>query len=473
MDIISTTLPINQDNLFELQKLIEAKLSDPRNKWKITYPLCTIMVIVILAKEAGCLNCCAIRRYWITNKEKLQELIYGLTDEVASAQTIRRVQTIIKTDELDELLRDFLASQRIIKQEVPISLQYREVVPADGQNMRATRSHINGDARLDSGYDVVSLYFSTLGFTLSQVVVDKKNHEADSIIQMLDKVNVENSILVWDAINTRTKTLETVISHKADYLVSLKSNQGLLFEEVTTAFEFVDSNRYAFDVLSSQRTSSEHGRIEDKTIEIIEANKALSKAMQKKWASVKSLIRVTTTRTQKISGISQNTEHRYFISSIDMDGTDESFAATMQDIILKRWAIESRHWVIDVVFGQDALPLRNQDYIKNSTIITKMAVNILSFIREHAPMVDGKPQSFESLQILARQPQIAYKFMEAFYLNNFELVKEDEFTKSCLGIKDEVFDDDLLSHPEQRSILDDMPEDTLLAKAFKARTKKK
>ena len=99
--------------------------------------------------------------------------------------------------------------------------------------------------------------------------------------------------------NTRTKTLETVISHKADYLVSLKSNQGLLFEEVTTAFEFVDSNRYAFDVLSSQRTSSEHGRIEDKTIEIIEANKALSKAIQKKWASVKSLIRVTTTRTQK------------------------------------------------------------------------------------------------------------------------------------------------------------------------------
>ena len=156
-----------------------------------------------------------------------------------------------------------------------------------------------------------------------------------------------------------------------------------------------------------------------------------------------------------------------------MDGTDESFAATMQDIILKRWAIESRHWVIDVVFGQDALPLRNQDYIKNSTIITKMAVNILSFIREHAPMVDGKPQSFESLQILARQPQIAYKFMEAFYLNNFELVKEDEFTKSCLGIKDEVFDDDLLSHPEQRSILDDMPEDTLLAKSFKTRTKKK
>lgn len=473
MNINSTTLPISQDNLFKLQKLVEAKISDPRNKWKITYPLSTIMVVVILAKEAGCSNCCAIRRYWITNKEELQQLIYGLTDEVSSAQTIRRVQTIIKTEQLDELLTEFLVFQCLIKRGDAIPLQEKEVIPADGQNIRATRSHINGDARLDSGYDVVSLYSSTLGFTLSQVVVDKKNQEADSIIQMLDKVNVENSILVWDAINTRTKTLEAVISHKADYLVSLKSNQGLLFEEVTTAFDFVDTNRYAYDVLSSQRTTSEHGRIEDKTIEIIEASKALSKAMQKKWTSVKSLIRVTTTRTQKISGISQNTEHRYFISSIDMDGSDESFATTMQDIILKRWGIESRHWVIDVVFGQDALPLRNQDYIKNSTNITKMAVNILSYIREHAPMVDGKPQSFESLQILARKPQIAYKFMEAFYLNNFELIKEDEFTKSCLGIKDEIIEDDYLSHPEQRSILDDIPEDTLLAKAFKARAKKK
>ena len=30
MDFISTTFPINLDNLFELQKLIKAKLSDPR-----------------------------------------------------------------------------------------------------------------------------------------------------------------------------------------------------------------------------------------------------------------------------------------------------------------------------------------------------------------------------------------------------------------------------------------------------------
>ena len=67
-------------------------------------------------------------------------------------------------------------------------------------------------------------------------------------------------------------------------------------------------------------------------------------------------------------------ESRYFVSSIITDGLDKSFAGTIHDIILARWQIESRHWVIDVAFDQDRLPLRNQDYIRNSTVYTKWHV---------------------------------------------------------------------------------------------------
>lgn len=66
----------------------------------------------------------------------------------------------------------------------------------------------------------------------------------------------------------------------------------------------------------------------------------------------------------------------------------------MQDIILSRWQIESRHWVVDVVFGQDALPLRNKEYIENSTVYTKIACNVLSYIRDNVPYYNGKPWSF-------------------------------------------------------------------------------
>ena len=90
-----------------------------------------------------------------------------------------------------------------------------------------------------------------------------------------------------------------------------------------------------------------------------------------------SVIRVRTSRIYKSSGVqTEDREDKFFISYITPDGLDDSFAATMQDIIFSRWQIESRHWVIDVVFGQDALPLRIKAYIENSTVYTMIACNV-------------------------------------------------------------------------------------------------
>lgn len=112
--------------------------------------------------------------------------------------------------------------------------------------------------------------------------------------------------------------------------------------------------------------------------------------MQRKWSYIKSFIRVNTTRTYKCSGVSNtdDVESRYFVSSIITDSLDKRFADTIQDIILARWQIESRHRVIDVAFDQDRLPLRNQDYIRNSTIYTKMVCNVLSYIRDNVPCIN-------------------------------------------------------------------------------------
>ena len=110
--------------------------------------------------------------------------------------------------------------------------------------------------------------------------------------------------------------------------------------------------------------------------------------MKRKWPHVHSVIIVRTNRIYKSSSVqTEDREDKFFISSITPDGLDDSFAATMQDIIISRGQIESSHWVIDVVFGQDALPLRNKEYIENSTVYTKIACNVLSYIREHVPLL--------------------------------------------------------------------------------------
>ena len=365
------------------------------------------------------------------NNCRTQRLFYGLDDEVPCEQTIRRVISGVKAEETIKFLTVYFAVYQKNSQssEDEVSLSKRDVIATDGQNIRATRQTKKGnDARKSTGYDLVSLYSTKYGLTISQRAVDKKNHEAEAILDMIATLNLRNCILTWDAINTRATTLEAVVVKAlADFLVCLKANQGELFDVIEETFSRLDVDEFQGEVLSSSRTSTEHGRIETKEISILNAKDILSTELKRNLTHVHSVIRVRTSRIYKSSGVqTEDREDKFFISSITPDGLDDSFAATMQDIILSRWQIESRHWVIDVVFGQDALPLRNKEYIENSTVYTKIACNVLSYIRDNVSYYNGKPWSFESLQILARKAQTNFMFLKAFFTKDMSEIENDE-----------------------------------------------
>ena len=113
---------------------------------------------------------------------------------------------LVKEDETVKFLSEYFLSYRenILKPLVSVPLAQRELIAADGQNIRATKSSKDGnDSRKNGGYDVVSLFSSTYGVTLCQRTVDKKNNEAVAIMEMIKDLNLANSILTWDAINTR------------------------------------------------------------------------------------------------------------------------------------------------------------------------------------------------------------------------------------------------------------------------------
>lgn len=384
-----------------------------------------------MARITGNNNCRTQRLFWLEDLEALQSLFYGLDDEVPCEQTIRRVISGVKAEETIKFLTEYFAVYQKNSQssEDEVSLSKRDVIAADGQNIRATRQTKKGnDARKSTGYDLVSLYSTKYGLTISQRAVDKKNHEAEAILEMIATLNLRNCILTWDAINTRATTLEAVVvKGLADFLVCLKANQGELFDVIEEAFSWLDVDEFQGEVLSSSRTSTEHGRIETKEISILNAEDILSTELKRNLTHVHSVIRVRTSRIYKSSGVqTEDREDKFFISSITPDGLDDSFAATMQDILLSRWQIESSHWVIEVVFGQDALPLRNKEYIEGSTVYTKIACNVLSYIREHVPYYNGKPWSFESLQILARKAQTNFMFLKAFFTKDMSEIENDE-----------------------------------------------
>ena len=118
---------------------------------------------------------------------------------------------------------------------------------------------------------------------------------------MIKALNLRNTILTWDAINTRPYTVKAVVDANADFLACLKDSQGNLIDDVKTGFQFYDIDKYSRESVSSTMVFEAHGRKEGKEIAILDAKYALSKEMRKKWPDVNSVIRVRTTRIYKNS----------------------------------------------------------------------------------------------------------------------------------------------------------------------------
>ena len=466
-------LPEEFNVAYKLERILELNLLDCRDQSRIIYPLFVIGTVIVMAKMAKCENCWAIREYWRVNLPLLKERIYGLGDEIPTAQTIRRVQTILNTENLHQVFVEYFTAKReyVNLPKSAIALKDRDVISADGQNIRATRSHATGDARNTTGYDVVSMYSSKYGLTLAQKTVDKKGQEAECIKELLNLVIVKNAILTWDAINTHPDTINAVVGAGADAVTCLKENCGLIYDDVVTAFEYFDKGKFPGEYAQSSQVTSEHGRIEEKTITILEFKYCATKPVQKKWKHIKCAIRVRTKRTEKISGkVTEN--DAYFITTIDLDGLNpEEFAAQMQQIILQRWAIEARHFIIDCYFEQDRLPLRNQDYISNSTFFTKEAVNILSWNREQLPERYKRKISFPNLQVLCSRADVCIAMLDAYFNKDISYIrKEEEVAKLFYG-EEEPTGNDVPENLEETGFQSSINDDTPLGQF--ARTRKK
>ena len=93
-----------------LQRIVELNLTDPRSQARIIYPLSVICSIVILARICNCNDAREQRLFWLEKLPWIKETYYVLDDAVPSEQTLRRVVSILNTN---ETVKIFIASSRI------------------------------------------------------------------------------------------------------------------------------------------------------------------------------------------------------------------------------------------------------------------------------------------------------------------------------------------------------------------------
>ena len=199
-----------------------------------------------------------------------------------------------------------------------------EVVAIDGKCLRRS---------LDSASDKAAIYMVSAWATENQLVlgqqkVDDKSNEITAIPKLLMQLDIAGAVVTIDAMGCQTQIAEKIIEQKADYLLSLKGNQGNLHEDVKLFFES-DNTR---PPVGHESYDGGHGRIETRVVRATSDIDWL-RQLHPHWPQLTSIIAVTALR--ECQGKTTE-ETRYFISS--MDATDPK---RLGQVVRAHWGIES------------------------------------------------------------------------------------------------------------------------------------
>jgi predicted transposase YbfD/YdcC len=239
-----------------------------------------------------------------------------------------------------------------------------DVVAIDGKTARRSHDRINGK----SAIHVVSAWAVRNRLILGQVKTDDKSNEITAIPELLKTLDIKGCVVTTDAMGCQKEIVRQIVDQGADYVLSLKGNQGNLHKEVELFFQDAMKDGYK-DVVRETHTTVDggHGRVETRTytvtadVDWFEENS--------KWKNLTTFGMVESTRE-----IGDQTTHetRYFISSLPCDA--KRFAKAARD----HWGVEnSLHWCLDISFGEDDSRVRSGHAPANLAIIRRFALSLI------------------------------------------------------------------------------------------------
>jgi len=152
--------------------------------------------------------------------------------------------------------------------------------------------------------------------------------------------------------------------------LAVKDNQPTLPAELQAAFVEAPAPK-----LRSSRGATTfakgHGRYEQRTVQALPAREYLSAAQSALWAGVLTLVMVTRVGGEQATE-GQSTEVRYCLSRLPPNARRSGSA------IRGHWSMENgRHWVLEVVFREDARRLYDRTAAENVAFLNRLALSLL------------------------------------------------------------------------------------------------
>ena len=218
---------------------------------------------------------------------------------------------------------------------------------------------------------MVSAWAEANEIVLGQRKVDEKSNEITAIPELLKMLAISGCIVTIDAIGTQTNIAQIILEANADYVLSVKENQGNLFEDISVLFAIDQAQNFKYASFEYAKTTNKgHGRIEIRECWSTSNPEYLSLIRNSQnWTSLQSIAMVVCTR---IIGETQTKHVRFYISSLP------SNAKHILETVRKHWAIENElHWILDVALNEDHSRVRKDQAPENFAVLRHIALNLL------------------------------------------------------------------------------------------------
>ena len=333
-----------------------SSITDPRIDRCKLHKLIDILVIATCATICGAETWEEFELFGESKKDWFKKFL-ELPNGIPSHDTFRRVISRIDPRQFQQCFLQWVRSAYEITR--------GQVVAIDGKLSRGSRDSRKGK----SAINMVSAWASENRLVLGQVKTDEKSNEITAIPELLNMLEVSGCIVTIDAIGCQTEIAKKIVEKEADYVLAVKANQGNLYEDIVTYFDWAMEDKFNQTAYTTHETiDGDHGRIE---VRRYYATSDITWLRNKaEWEAIESIAMVESERT--VLGEETTRERRYYISSLEAE------AKPLGKAIRGHWSVEnSLHWVLDVGFREDASRIRKDHGPENLARMRHIALNLL------------------------------------------------------------------------------------------------